>query len=481
MNKKFIVDGKAGDLSPNQVYVKQGDTLSKIAKELTGNINNWREIAEASGIKDPNNIKPGQVITIPSKVYNPMVTIGKESHRLKSPEYRKVYQESIRNNPTAPDRLAAYKQSQASKGAEVVRTAIDNTGREIVSTGLNALDLPRRIVASATNKDYSLGEAINIIGNQPYKSVVGDEYATKHPYVAMGADIGTGLMAWNLPGVTKAIVGTGLNLARSEAAIARAVDAAKQLSGAPPKVLKSAAKQSRQNTAKTIASNPNKYETLVIFPDGSTGTSSAKTLSATKINSTPGARLDPRRGLGKTGWKTSRTPVDRGTSSGAYVPGREHVGGLHYPIPLAPIVKPPFIPIPGIPAYPTKPPIVPTPVTRERIEQVQPGQFTLTDIINKYKAQPGDTLEFPSGEQIIYKRGNSPIERVFDVNTTKVYDVANTPREQYYIPGRTELQWKGAAPSVGKYVPGVPTQEIRNREIYYPSLVGGVSTQKPLK
>jgi nucleoid-associated protein YgaU len=47
--------------------VKAGDTLSKIAKALTGDLNNWKAIHEANKdtIQDPNVIRPGQVLRIP--------------------------------------------------------------------------------------------------------------------------------------------------------------------------------------------------------------------------------------------------------------------------------------------------------------------------------------------------------------------------------------------------------------------------------
>ena len=47
--------------------VKAGDTLSLIAKALTGDLNNWKAIYEANKdtIKDPNVIRPGQVLRIP--------------------------------------------------------------------------------------------------------------------------------------------------------------------------------------------------------------------------------------------------------------------------------------------------------------------------------------------------------------------------------------------------------------------------------
>jgi nucleoid-associated protein YgaU len=47
--------------------VKAGDTLSKIAKELLGNANDYMKILEANKdqLSDPNKIKPGQVLRIP--------------------------------------------------------------------------------------------------------------------------------------------------------------------------------------------------------------------------------------------------------------------------------------------------------------------------------------------------------------------------------------------------------------------------------
>ena len=48
--------------------VKSGDTLSKIAKEHLGDANAYMKIFEANKdqLKDPDKIKPGQVLKIPS-------------------------------------------------------------------------------------------------------------------------------------------------------------------------------------------------------------------------------------------------------------------------------------------------------------------------------------------------------------------------------------------------------------------------------
>jgi nucleoid-associated protein YgaU len=47
--------------------VKAGDTLSKIAKEHLGDANAYMDIFNANRdqLKDPDKIKPGQVLTIP--------------------------------------------------------------------------------------------------------------------------------------------------------------------------------------------------------------------------------------------------------------------------------------------------------------------------------------------------------------------------------------------------------------------------------
>lgn len=50
------------------VTVKEGDSLSKIAKRELGDANKWHAIFEANRdtIKNPDLIHPGQVLTLPS-------------------------------------------------------------------------------------------------------------------------------------------------------------------------------------------------------------------------------------------------------------------------------------------------------------------------------------------------------------------------------------------------------------------------------
>jgi nucleoid-associated protein YgaU len=59
---------RAREESKTMKYVvKSGDTLSKIARELYGDANRWREIYEANKerIESPNVIRPGWELIIP--------------------------------------------------------------------------------------------------------------------------------------------------------------------------------------------------------------------------------------------------------------------------------------------------------------------------------------------------------------------------------------------------------------------------------
>jgi nucleoid-associated protein YgaU len=60
---------KAAAASTAGYTVKAGDTLSKIAKEHLGDANAYMKIFEANKdqLSDPDKIKPGQVLKIPSK------------------------------------------------------------------------------------------------------------------------------------------------------------------------------------------------------------------------------------------------------------------------------------------------------------------------------------------------------------------------------------------------------------------------------
>lgn len=46
--------------------VKSGDSLSKIARDVLGDLNRWPEIAAANGIRAPYVIRVGQALRLPS-------------------------------------------------------------------------------------------------------------------------------------------------------------------------------------------------------------------------------------------------------------------------------------------------------------------------------------------------------------------------------------------------------------------------------
>jgi nucleoid-associated protein YgaU len=45
--------------------LKTGETLALIAHEEYDDAGEWRRIADANGIDDPRNVKPGTVLTLP--------------------------------------------------------------------------------------------------------------------------------------------------------------------------------------------------------------------------------------------------------------------------------------------------------------------------------------------------------------------------------------------------------------------------------
>ena len=63
--------GQPGTQGEKTYTVKSGDTLSKIAKEMFGDANAYTEIFNANRdvLSDPDKIKPGQVLKIPSPAH----------------------------------------------------------------------------------------------------------------------------------------------------------------------------------------------------------------------------------------------------------------------------------------------------------------------------------------------------------------------------------------------------------------------------
>lgn len=62
------IEVEADEPESKMYTVKSGDTLSKVAKEMYGNANDYMKIFEANKpmLSDPNKIYPGQVLRIPA-------------------------------------------------------------------------------------------------------------------------------------------------------------------------------------------------------------------------------------------------------------------------------------------------------------------------------------------------------------------------------------------------------------------------------
>ena len=62
-----VRSGSSSTDSTRSYVVKQGDSLSKIAKQVYGNTDDWRRIYDANReiIKDPDLIYPGQTLRLP--------------------------------------------------------------------------------------------------------------------------------------------------------------------------------------------------------------------------------------------------------------------------------------------------------------------------------------------------------------------------------------------------------------------------------
>lgn len=68
VNDELTVAQGAAAETPRFYTVKSGDTLSKIAKEMYGNANDYMKIFEANKpmLKDPDKIYPGQTLRVPA-------------------------------------------------------------------------------------------------------------------------------------------------------------------------------------------------------------------------------------------------------------------------------------------------------------------------------------------------------------------------------------------------------------------------------
>jgi hypothetical protein len=64
--KHKAANGQSGTSHPKTYTVKSGDTLQSIAAKIYGTSKKWSDIASANNLRDPNRLKPGQVLKLPS-------------------------------------------------------------------------------------------------------------------------------------------------------------------------------------------------------------------------------------------------------------------------------------------------------------------------------------------------------------------------------------------------------------------------------
>jgi len=142
------------DLDLVEYTVKDGDRLSVIAKEITGQASAWHEIAEFNSIDNPRNLLPGTVLAIPTELIV-------DHHR--SNEALRAQSTQIRPTAQAGASALAVRLNEADN-ARVVITPI-NTNRDFK---LNPID-PN---APRPTQNYSgHGTQIKVIGSYYPKGI----------------------------------------------------------------------------------------------------------------------------------------------------------------------------------------------------------------------------------------------------------------------------------------------------------------------
>ena len=78
MNPEMDMTQPIGTPNAGSAYVVQkGDSLWRIAEKVLGDGRRWKELAQVNGIRNPDMIRPGQVIRMPgSSVPNPPMRPG---------------------------------------------------------------------------------------------------------------------------------------------------------------------------------------------------------------------------------------------------------------------------------------------------------------------------------------------------------------------------------------------------------------------
>ncbi|MCW3618672.1 LysM peptidoglycan-binding domain-containing protein, partial [Burkholderia cenocepacia] len=66
----MAINGTYPAASAGQWTVRAGDTLKSVASALWGDSSLWYILADANGLKSTDELRPGQLLTVPNKVTN---------------------------------------------------------------------------------------------------------------------------------------------------------------------------------------------------------------------------------------------------------------------------------------------------------------------------------------------------------------------------------------------------------------------------
>jgi hypothetical protein len=411
--------------------------------------------------------------------------------RWRSKEYKEAYPNLVGKSNTGTyggKVIGEVTVKSANPVEKAARKAANYVARETFATALNTYDMPRRIVASITNPDYTFMEAINPVGTQEYHSVTSDKFAAEHPYIAAAADISTGLAAMNAGSIVKSGVRATRGAIRAAEAANNTAEQVAKLNAMPYAKRIAAVKAINKGVPKggtKVALSQDVRPTIngiknekLLLPKAGTkgGTSTSNFIGVGKVRGKTGTRSQ-----GSSKWLSKSNPINGGKVRGGGYKVGTSVPALEVVVPPAAVpFRPGFVPIPGLPGGIL--PLTPTPtlIPKARIETSTPTQLSLSEILNT--VNEGDTIITPNGEYI--RKNTTPSsnwkERYFDIQENRTYDAADVADEQYIIPAKSNDVWTAGQTSVGKYYPRVPSTFKRGTQTY-PQVITKKAVYKPLQ
>lgn len=345
-------------------------------------------------------------------------------------------------------------------------------GKNLLTFGLNLLDVPRRAIASGVqllsgNDDsrYAAGKVLDVMDTTP-TPITGVQFVQEHPLAAGAVD----MLA---PAAAFAAVNRGANLVRNAANYATR----QPVTGAAK------TKALQQVNSGTVPAGQEYEVVRTVVPTKST----AGTSYYTEYTRPGGAKL--------TG--TASGATGRPYTKGSVVNGSQ----VHGSYTVTPSVKAvddvygwasvPYAPFPwfGLPQF--VPPVVPEQPAMElpmvyKIEEQIPMTYDDSDIINALGARPGDIIEMPDGRRLKYEPGGTGSRGTeFKYTLNKEYDHHDTDvKQQPSVPSKTHITEGSEDGYTVRVVPGKTSTDVaRDSTDYFPYLIArksGGTLQKKL-